>query len=271
MITNQSELTEMPLVVAYGGGLNSLAMLCGFRQLEIGPAMIQMADTGGEHPATLAHLDYISKKCREWWGIEIAIVRKTYQGEFEGLEKNCIRKKMLPSLAYGKKTCSQKYKVQPQTQRLKKWMTANNLKTVRRAIGYDAGEGHRRTDITGEDLKRGRKAVNWYPLIEWQWRRVDCLEVVKRHGLEVPRKSACFFCPAMKRGEILQLKKESPDLYKRALEIERQAVTTSAGRGLGGKKMRWENVESNDNDQANFWDYLDRVDEPPVPCGCYDG
>jgi len=43
---------NLPLVVAYGGGLNSTAMLCGFRERGIIPSLILFADTGGEMPET---------------------------------------------------------------------------------------------------------------------------------------------------------------------------------------------------------------------------
>lgn len=259
------------LVVAYGGGTNSTAMLCGFREREIKPDLILFADTGGEMPGTYEHVHHMDGICKAWWGIGIETVRKTYQGGFEGLEKNCLRQKMLPSLAYGRKACSMKYKIQPQTQYIKKWMDARGVKEVIRNIGYDAGESHRSVTLDWEDIKKGRVAHNRYPLIEWGWRRQECVDAIQRHNLPVPGKSACFFCPAMKRGEILKLKQEHPDLFARALAIEANAELKSPGRGLGGQSLRWENVDAQDEAQGKLWDYLDENDESPIPCGCYDG
>lgn len=39
---------EIPLAVSYGGGTNSTAMLCGFRERGIRPAIVIFADTGNE-------------------------------------------------------------------------------------------------------------------------------------------------------------------------------------------------------------------------------
>jgi len=259
------------LVVAFGGGTNSTAMLCGFREREVRPDLILFADTGGEMPHTYEHVMEMDTQCRIWWGVGIETVRKTYQGGFEGLEGECIRGKKLPALAYGRKACSVKYKSEPQTRRLKSFMAERESLTATRSIGYDSGEGHRATDITGEDLKSGRHVHNWFPLIEWGWRRQDCVEAIDRHGLTQPGKSSCWFCPAMKRGEILKLKRTNPDLFARALKIESNAILKSPGRGLGGQSLRWENVDSNDNAQGKLWDYLDETDESPIPCGCYDG
>jgi 3'-phosphoadenosine 5'-phosphosulfate sulfotransferase (PAPS reductase)/FAD synthetase len=271
-VLNEDEIKGMPLIVAYGGGLNSTAMLCGFRERGITPALILFADTGGEMPETYVHTLKMKVIASEWWpNTPFQLVKKEYAGTFEGLEGECIRGKKLPALAYGRKACSQKYKTQPQTKRLKEWMAANEVQHVRRAIGYDAKESHRAVHIEMEDLKRSRTATNWFPLIEWQWRREECAEAIKRHGIKPPGKSACFFCPAMKRGEILRLKQEHPDLFKRALAIESNAILKSPGRGLGGQSLRWENVNANDDDQGKLWDYLDDNDESPIPCGCYDG
>jgi hypothetical protein len=269
-------MNDKLLAVAFGGGTNSTAMLCGFLERGIKPDLITFADTGGEMAHTYEHILEMDTQCRIWWGIGIEIVRQNYQGEFEGLEKECIRGKKLPALAYGSKACSMKYKIQPQTVALKAWLDAQGAKEVIRAIGYDAGESHRATDITGEDLKSGRRAYNWFPLIEWNWRRVDCVEAIKRHGLTQPGKSSCFFCPAMKRGEILRLKDEHPDLLKRALAMESNAVTRNI-KGLGGN-LKWADLVSNDQQQVNMWSVEKFWDEndplPPgagVPCGCYDG
>lgn len=259
------------LAVAFGGGTNSTAMLCGFRERGIKPDLILFADTGGELPETYEHVMEMDVQCRIWWGIGIETVRKTYQGEFEGLEKNCTRKRMLPSLAYGRKTCSQKYKVEPQTRRMIQFMDDAGKSECIKAIGYDAGESHRRIDKDYMIHAKGRTERFWYPLVEWGWRRKECVEAIARHGLTQPGKSACFFCPAMKRGEILRLKRTRPDLFARALHMESNAILKSPGRGLGGQSLRWENVDSNDTAQGKLWDYLDENDESPIPCGCYDG
>lgn len=157
----------MPLIVAYGGGTNSTSMLCGFHHLGIKPDLILFADTGGEFQGTYVHLEIIRQKVREWWDMDIETVRKTWRGHFEGLESNCLRKSMLPSLAYGRKGCSQKYKVEPQTRRMIQWMDENGCKEVIKAIGYDAAESHRGHGTRITEHRKGRKEHFWYPLIEW--------------------------------------------------------------------------------------------------------
>jgi hypothetical protein len=95
-----------------------------------------------------------------------------------------------------------KYKVEPQNRRVRKWMDENGAKTVTKCIGYDFAEGHRGSAITTKDLGKGRMEHYWYPLIEWQWTRKECVDAICRHGLPQAGKSSCFFCPAMKLREI---------------------------------------------------------------------
>ena len=261
---------QIPIVVAYGGGVNSTAMLCGMKERGIIPALITFADTAGEHPHTYEHVEAISAITQLWWGVPITTVRKLYQGRHEGLENECRRKNLLPALAYGSKACSMKHKIEPQTKALKEWMLANGIKSVLRCIGYDAGEGHRATGVQGEDLRRGREATNWFPVIEWQWRRVDCIEAIKRHGLPVAHKSACFFCPATKRHEIITLRDTYPDLYQRAIDLESNAITTK-GMGLTGGHLKWSDIVSNDDAQGKLWDWADTHAPTAIPCGCFDG
>lgn len=92
---------EHPIAIAYGGGVNSTAMLCGLRERNITPAVILFADTGGETPETYSHLLEINTLCQLWWGIEIETVVKTYQGKFEGLEKTVYAKKCFLLLLMG--------------------------------------------------------------------------------------------------------------------------------------------------------------------------
>lgn len=264
------KLENYPIAVAYGGGVNSTAMLCGMRERGITPSLITFADTGGEHPHTYEHVNQISAICKLWWGIEITIVRMLYQGSFEGLENECLRKNILPSLAYGRKACSVKFKVEPQTRFIKKWMSQNETMDIYMCIGYDAGEGHRKVNVDKTLLSKGRVEHMKFPLIEWHWKRQECIEAIKRMGLPVAHKSACFFCPASKRAEIITLKQQYPDLYQRAINIETNAITRK-NMGLTGSEVKWSEIVENDEAQGKLWQWAEKIAETKIPCGCFDG
>jgi hypothetical protein len=97
--------------------------------------------------------------------------------------------------------------------------------------------------------------VYWYPLLEWGSDRARCQQVITAADLPVPIKSACYFCPASKKGEIAWLAEKHPTLLERALTIERnaQAQLTSV-KGLG-RSFSWEG-------------YLARRYELPLLDGC---
>jgi 3'-phosphoadenosine 5'-phosphosulfate sulfotransferase (PAPS reductase)/FAD synthetase len=259
------------LAVSFGGGTNSTAMLCGFRDKNIRPDFISFADTGAEMPHTYEHVAAMQAQVKAWWGIELLTVRKTYQGQFEGLEGQCRRHKQMPSLAYGRRSCSMKYKHEPQERALAKAMRDAGVTKVIRAIGFDANEAHRVKEqhMLPRKLGKGQFWKAWYPLIEWGWRRENCVAAIKRHGLPQAGKSACYFCPAMKKREVYELRDKYPELLSRALEIEDAAqFTNTTKRGLGGQNNLWRNWLALDAAQQKLWD---NIEPTHVPCGCYDG
>jgi hypothetical protein len=121
---------------------------------------------------------------------------------------------------------------------------------VVKVVGLDAGEQHRLTWArreVGAGKRPSREQwldahffVYWYPLMEWGYDRQRCEQLLADAGLLVPMKSACFFCPASKKGEIAWLAEHHPDLLERALRLERnaQAKLTSV-KGLG-RSFSWE-------------------------------
>lgn len=260
------------LAVAYGGGTNSTAMLCGLKERGIVPDLICFSDTGAEMPHTYEHVALMAAQVQAWWGASIITVRHMSKGKFEGLEGELQRRNGLPSLAFGFKTCSLKYKLGPQLKALKEAMKAAGAKHAVRAVGFDSGEAHRVKQEHQATAAISAKftASNWYPLVDWGWTRDNCVEAIKRHGLPQPGKSSCYFCPASKRSEVIKLRDTYPELLERALKIEANAQGTlrNFNIGLGGKGIRWDNWLAIDAEQAKqTWLDLEPVH---VPCGCYD-
>lgn len=247
-----------PLVVSFGGGVNSAAMLIEMTRRTVKPDLIMFADTGGELPETYEFVKRFGVWLSEREMPSITWVRY----EKETLEANCIRQNMLPSLAYGFKGCSQKYKIQPQEKFANSWPPAKEVwksgGKVVKLIGYDANEHHR------AKIPQDKKYVYAYPLVEWGWGRKECEVVVRNAGFN-PAKSACFFCPASKKHEVLKLSKTHPLLFERAVKMEQNAVCEVVT-GLG-RNWKWEDLIKAETSQLKLFD--DLSDE--VPCGCYDG
>jgi hypothetical protein len=238
----------VPHIVAFGGGVDSTAMIIGLIEEKRPIDLILFADTGGERPHTYDHINKFSKWLTDKGYPEIVVVKRVRRdGSLETLEEECHRRKNLPSIAYGFKSCSQKHKIAPQDKYLNNWQPAidtwsKGLKCVK-YVGYDSNESHR-ADNAAKRLDT--KYDYLYPLIEWNWDREECLEIIDKHGIKNVGKSACFFCPSSKPKEIIELKNQYPDLLDRALAIESQAELTSI-KGLG-RRFSWiEVVKASDS------------------------
>ena len=199
------------------------------------PDLILFADTGSEKPETCAYLEIRQHWLRHVGFLAVIVVRRRcVRVPDQSLEDQCLRTRTLPSLAYGGKSCSLKWKVAPQDRFCNHWAPAlrcwQSGQQVIKAIGYDAGpsDGRRIRDF------RNPKYRFWYPLREAGLDRAACIELIRWEGLPVPCKSACFFCPATKKPELVELQDRHPDLVQRALAIEQRALLNLRSvKGLG--------------------------------------
>lgn len=238
-----------PLVVSYGMGVDSTAMLVGMHARGIAPDLILFADTGGEKPETYDYLPIMQTWLASVGFPPITVVRRApivgKNGAYDTLETNCLVNRTLPSLAFGghKKACSMKWKVGPMDALVRRWAPARAAwargAKVRRAIGYDAGpkDSKRCWDIT-----EGRRWRFEYPLREWGWDRERCAAEILAAGLPLPPKSACFFCPATQPEELIELRVRRPALVERIVAMETVArpglrlIEGLWGRGVRGKR-----------------------------------
>ena len=245
-------------VCAYGGGVNSTAMLIGMVDTGEPVDLILFADTGGERHATYVYRDMFS----DW------LVSKGYpsiitvRNKGKTLEQDCLDRKALPSIAYGFKTCSQRWKARPQDYFMRDnkdcqsiWVKGGK---VTKLIGFDSDEPHRAKDFDDP------KYLVRYPLIEWDWGRDECLKAILTAGLQSPGKSACFFCPSSRPHEVKSLNSQYPDLARRCIEMENNAELTSV-KGLG-RNWAWADLLATDDMFPD--EYPCRIDQD---CGCYDG
>jgi hypothetical protein len=171
---------------------------------------------------------------------------------YDTLEGQCLHTKTLPSLAYGGKSCSLKFKRRCQDIFVRGWRPAQECwqqgRKVVKAIGYDAGPADSRRFRYTED----EEYTYWYPLAQWRHDRHDCESIIRSAGLPVPMKSSCFFCPASKKHEIVWLQEHHPDLLQRALTIERNARDSlTTVRGLG-RSFSWEEYLAQRDDLPLF-------------------
>lgn len=219
-----------PLIVSYGMGVDSTAMLVGMAERGIRPDMILFADVGGEKPETYDYGREIMAPWLESVGFpKFATVRYEPQRfknwpPYGTLEENCLTNSTVPSIAFRRnKSCSAKWKIQPQDKWTEAWTPAQEAwasgMQVAKAIGYDAGPADIRRRLDASKLEDPLYSYN-YPLIQWGWDREKCKQVIAAAGLPVPAKSACFFCPSTRPEELHEMPK---DLLRRIVMIEARA------------------------------------------------
>lgn len=246
-----------PLILNWGGGVNSTAMAVGYAARGIVPDLVIWSDTGGEKPATYAYVDTFDAWLKTM-GFP-ALVRVAKDGPT--LEQYCLDRGELPAIVYGFKSCSDHWKRRPIHNYVKAWAPAVEAWAAgipcRKALGYDADEERR---VKPDSDKR---YANEYPLIEWDWGREECIQAIKDAGLPVPPKSACFFCPSSKKHEVRAL---PADLQARAVAMEHGAKANLTHIAGLGRTWSWEEVIKADREQLRLF-----PDVIEAPCGCYDG
>lgn len=228
MIPNPGSAALGPLVVSYGMGEDSTAMLIGLSRRGICPDLILFADTGDEKPETYAYRDVIDPWLKSVCFPPITVVRyvpkRFKHGPYSTLEGNCIQNRTLPSLAFNRHACSQKWKGAPMDKYVREYAPFQPYRDrgikVRRAIGYDDGP---KDSKRGKNFKDDDEFTFVFPLREWGWARERCGHEIQMAGLPLPVKSACFYCPATQKCELIELAKKHPDLARRAVEMEDRA------------------------------------------------
>ncbi|HCF2447047.1 TPA: hypothetical protein NIA45_004716 [Pseudomonas aeruginosa] len=247
----RAALEGRQVAVCFGSGVDSTAMIVALRAAGITPAISSFADTGGEKPETLEHIEKMNRVLATWGWPLIDVVKKVPMEAtgYTDLYGNCFKNETLPSLAFGLKSCSIKWKQDPQDQFIKGAKRGPNAREphpiwqhylatgqrIVKLIGYDCGKADLRRS---KNLKPSDDDFDYvYPLQIVRWARRDCVKAITQMlGEElVPIKSACFFCPASKQWELYWLAANHPELMERALLLERNALT--------GRHSRFDEVE----------------------------
>ena len=148
----------MKKIVSFGGGTNSTAVLINMVNKQIVPDEILFADTGGEHLHTYEFIKELNYWLKSKGFPEIKTLRYTKKnGDELTLEQDCLNNNTIPPIAFGWKTCSQKFKITPIEKYIKKQYPNEKIQMW---VGFDAGEQRRVKDNPNQNFE------NYFPLIE---------------------------------------------------------------------------------------------------------
>lgn len=190
-------------IISLGWGVQSftLAAMAAFGEIEPVDYAIH-ADT--THESSLTY-DF----ARRWigWlkerGVVVVVVVATHE------KKNIIDKwggMQIPAFTAGKngdgqirRQCTHEWKIRP----MREWISAE---LDRIGIKKTPGIVQQLIGISWDEIQRMKPAdvqyiENQWPLIDKRMTRRDCVAWLEKHGLEVPPRSACTFCPFKSTAE----------------------------------------------------------------------
>lgn len=203
---------NQPVVAAWGMGVDSTALIIEWVARSLPLSVVLTADTGVEREETYAYLPIFQKWMNDH-GIEHHVVRyvpkrfKHWPPYFTLLE-NCLTNATLPSISFGRHSCSSKWKIQPQDQWVANWEPARAAwargERVVKLIGYDSSPADTRRYAHREGHISSLYDYH-YPLRDWVWDRERCAARIRAEGLPIPIKSACWICAAQKSHELMSL------------------------------------------------------------------
>jgi hypothetical protein len=213
--------------VAYGGGVQSTALLALAAQQRIDFPRFLFANVGhdSENPATLDYLERYAKPYAAAHRIRLVeLHRQRRDGTIETLYGRLTRagSRSLPipvrmsNGAPGTRSCTVDFKVRLLGRWLKQHGATAQTPAVL-AIGISLDEIER---------VNSRRAMPYeqpvYPLLDHEppLRRADCETIITAAGLPVPDKSACWFCPLRRPSAFADMRRDRPDLFARACELE---------------------------------------------------
>ena len=187
---------NQPVVAAWGMGVDSTALIIEWVARSLPLSVVLTADTGVEREETYAYLP-IFQKWMDDHGIEHHVVRyvpkrfKHWPPYFTLLE-NCLTNATLPSISFGRHSCSSKWKIQPQDQWVANWEPARAAwargERVVKLIGYDSSPADTRRYAHREGHISPLYDYH-YPLRDWVWDRERCAARIRAEGLPIPIKS----------------------------------------------------------------------------------
>jgi hypothetical protein len=215
-------------IISYGGGVQSTAMLVLANQgviEDVDAAVFANTGDDSEMPQTLTYV-------REWASevsaipvVEVAYTRRdgskwSLKQRISTPTKNGRTADIIPfytpeGIPFSR-GCTADFKIRP----IGKWLKANGASAENPAtvcIGISTDEIQRVNSKRAEPYEKPH-----YPLIDLGLNRADCVSIIEKAGWPNPGKSACYFCPFHRPQMWAEMRRDEPDLFWAAAELEKE-------------------------------------------------
>lgn len=215
-------------VLSLGVGVQSscMALMACMGELER-PDLIVFSDPGWETKRTYEYANWL-KETVEGYGIPVIFTRNgNIREDLIRAATEGTRVASLPffTLAADGTTgmvmrqCTDEYKIQGVRRAVKAHMGVKTAREIKDPITLWMGIST--DEIERVASSRERWIVNRYPLIEKMMNRLDCSNWLERNGFPIPPKSSCIGCPFHSDETWLDMKKNDPDSWNDAVEVDR--------------------------------------------------
>lgn len=221
-------------VLSLGAGIQSSAVaIMAHSKTDYGipePDEICFADTGNEPSFVYSWLETLTEWLESRGGSITVVQRGDLWSDLKEKVQDGERFASIPAWTPDengderplRRQCTREYKIEP------------IQKHIRRKLGYKRGQVMKGKVLVGimlgistDEVSRASQnsrtswTHNLFPLLDQGYTRNDCHKVFKDHGLPVPKKSSCVFCPYHSQGYWRDLKENHPEEFQDAVEFDR--------------------------------------------------
>lgn len=206
-----------------GGGTQSTAIAALIVRGRLPkPDIAVMVNTERENGNTFPYFHQYVRPALADVGVEVCIVNKSEFATVDLTSKNG-KHLLIPAFTtqsgkIGKLSnfCSGEWKRDV----IARWLREQGVKQCDQWIGFSLDEMRR----VKEDRRQWARSL--YPLIELRMNRAACVRVVKEMGWPDPPRSSCWMCPNKLREEWIEMKRDRPEDFVKAVEFDREIRKT---------------------------------------------
>jgi hypothetical protein len=119
--------------------------------------------------------------------------------------------------------CTSDYKIKPIHRKLRELIGLKPRQKAPKEVVVEQWIGISQDEIQRMKLSRDAWVQNRWPLLERRMSRLNCLEWMRENGYnELPKKSACTFCPYHDDATWREMKANDPVSWDDAIELDRE-------------------------------------------------